>query len=78
MEGINAHPRLRPVRLLGAAPVFCRLRWRSWISWGSTFYLFGLLVQLLEAALQISCAQSSLGFSLMLLGDRHCSAAGGR
>jgi MFS family permease len=39
------------------------------ISWGSTFYLFGLLVQPLEAELQISRAQSSLGFSLMLLAE---------
>ena len=39
------------------------------ISWGSTFYLFGLLVQPVEAALQISRAQSSLAFSLMLLAE---------
>ena len=39
------------------------------ISWGSTFYLFGLLVQPIEAALQISRAQSALGFSLMLLAE---------
>lgn len=39
------------------------------ISWGSTFYLFGLLVQPIEAALQINRAQSSLGFSLMLLAE---------
>jgi len=42
------------------------------ISWGSTFYLFGLLVQPIEAALQINRTQSSLGFSLMLL----CEGAG--
>jgi len=39
------------------------------ISWGSTFYLFGLLVQPLEAELHINRAQSSLGFSLMLLAE---------
>lgn len=39
------------------------------ISWGSSFYLFGLLVQPIEATLQISRAQSSLGFSLMLLAE---------
>ena len=37
------------------------------ISWGSTFYLFGLLVQPIEAELHIGRAQSSLAFSLMLL-----------
>jgi MFS family permease len=39
------------------------------ISWGSTFYLFGLLVQPIEAELHLSRAQSSLGFSLMLLAE---------
>lgn len=39
------------------------------ISWGSTFYLFGLLVQPIEAELHITRAQSSLGFSLMLLAE---------
>lgn len=48
------------------------------ISWGSTFYLFGLLVQPLEAALQISRAQSSLGFSLMLLGEGTAALPVGR
>ena len=35
------------------------------ISWGSTFYLFGLLVQPIEAELRIGRAQSALAFSLM-------------
>lgn len=48
------------------------------ISWGSTFYLYGLLVQPLEAALHISRAQSSLGFSLMLLGEGAAALPVGR
>lgn len=39
------------------------------ISWGSTFYLFGLLVQPIESLLEIDRAHSSLGFSLMLLAE---------
>lgn len=39
------------------------------ISWGSTFYLFGLVVLPIEAELHINRAQSSLGFSLMLLAE---------
>jgi predicted MFS family arabinose efflux permease len=37
------------------------------ISWGSTLYLFGVLVQPLEAALQITRGQISLAFSLAML-----------
>lgn len=39
------------------------------ISWGSTFYLFGLVVLPIEAELHINRAQSSLSFSLMLLAE---------
>jgi len=39
------------------------------ISWGSVFYLFGLLLQPLEQALGLSRAQASLAFSLALLAE---------
>jgi len=39
------------------------------ISWGSVFYGFALLMEPLEQALQMTRAQSSLGFSLMLLAE---------
>ncbi|MBT0570117.1 MFS transporter [Curvibacter sp. CHRR-16] len=39
------------------------------ISWGSVFYLFGLLMQPLEAELGLGRAQSSLAFSLCLLAE---------
>lgn len=48
------------------------------ISWGSTFYLFGLLVQPIEAVLQINRAQSSIGFSLMLLAEGAAALPVGR
>lgn len=37
------------------------------ISWGSTLYLFGLLVAPIEAALQVSRGETSLGFGLAML-----------
>ncbi len=65
MAGSDADPSL------SAAPrgFLAGLSLAQLISWGSTFYLFGLLVQPIEAALQIDRAQSSLGFSLMLLAE---------
>jgi MFS family permease len=48
------------------------------ISWGSTFYLFGLLVQPLEAELHITRAQSSLAFTLMLFAEGALAYAVGR
>ncbi|MFN7197673.1 MAG: MFS transporter, partial [Hylemonella sp.] len=39
------------------------------ISWGSVFYLFGLLLESVEQALGLSRAQASLAFSLALLAE---------
>ena len=39
------------------------------ITWGSVYYTFALLLGPIEQALQLSRAQASLGFSLMLLAD---------
>lgn len=39
------------------------------ISWGSVFYLFGLLIEPVEQALALSRAESSLAFSLALLAE---------
>lgn len=48
------------------------------ISWGSVFYLFGLLMQPLEVELGLSRAQSSLAFSLGLLAEGAASWLIGR
>ena len=48
------------------------------ISWGSTFYLFGLIIEPMEAELHISRAQSSLAFSLMLFAEGALAYAVGR
>ncbi|MEY2952952.1 MAG: hypothetical protein RLZZ401_1039 [Pseudomonadota bacterium] len=48
------------------------------ISWGSTFYLFGLLVQPIELALHIDRTQSALAFSLMLLAEGAAALPVGR
>lgn len=50
-------------------------RWVGWlsvgqlVSWGSLFYLFGVLMEPVEQALGLTRAQSSLAFSLALLAE---------
>jgi MFS family permease len=48
------------------------------ISWGSVFYGFALFMAPLEQALQMSRAESSLGFSLLLLAEGVCAFPVGR
>lgn len=48
------------------------------VSWGSVFYGFALFMTPLENALQMSRAESSLGFSLMLLAEGLCAFPVGR
>ena len=48
------------------------------ISWGSVFYGFALFMSPLETALQMSRAESSLGFSLLLLAEGLCAFLVGR
>ena len=48
------------------------------ISWGSVFYGFALFMAPLEQALQMSRAESSLGFSLLLLAEGVCAFPIGR
>lgn len=48
------------------------------IAWGSTFYLFGMLIEPMEAHLGMSRAQSSMAFSLALLVEGAAAYAVGR
>lgn len=79
MAESDAAPSL-PASSLAAAPrgFLLGLSLAQLISWGSTFYLFGLLVQPIEAALRIDRTQSSLGFSLMLLAEGAAALPVGR
>ncbi|MEY4266936.1 MAG: hypothetical protein RIS90_1471 [Pseudomonadota bacterium] len=59
--------------MTGAGPLNYQTRLVGWlsvaqlVSWGSTFYLFALLMTPVEQALGLSRAESSLAFSLALL-----------
>ncbi len=58
--------------ILRRSPASSLIGWLSvaqLISWGSVFYLFGLLIEPVEQALALSRAESSLAFSLALLAE---------